>query len=161
VRKNAFTSHQKRFKTKFNIYAFVLFSLLNAGNDKRLTPQDPLTLSFLLNLIDGIIEQPSRILIMTTNHPDQIDPALIRPGRIGIKQEFKRCSIPIIKDMIKHFFATKNSIDVTQLRDYVHSPADVVSACMAAKDEQGAVQLLIEQDLTNVNVNAHEERVAS
>jgi len=160
VRKNDFTSHQKRFKTKFNIYVSVLFSLLNAGNDNPVTAQDPLTLSFLLNLIDGIIEQPSRILIMTTNHPDQIDPALIRPGRIDIKQEFKRCSIPIIKDMIKHFFATENHIDVTQLRDYVHSPADVVSACMAAKDGQGAVQLLIEQDLTNVNVNI-EERAAS
>ncbi len=62
--------------------------------------------------------------------------------------------------MIKHFFATENHIDVTQLHDYVHSPADVVSACMAAKNWQGAVQLLIEQDWTNVNVNT-EERAAS
>jgi ATP-dependent 26S proteasome regulatory subunit len=90
---------------------------------------------------------------MTTNHPDRIDPALIRPGRVDIKQEFKRCSRLIIKDMIKHFFVNESHIDVTQLRDYVHSPADVVSACVTAKDGQAAVQLLIEQDSTNLDVN--------
>ncbi len=120
----------------------ILFSSSNVGQDTHQIVQDPLTLSFLLNLIDGIIEQPSRILIMTT---DQIDPALIRPGRIDFKQEFKLCSKPIIKDMIEHFFEKENNVDVTPLYDNVHSPADVVSACMSATDEQATVQILTEQ----------------
>ena len=116
--------------------------------------KDPLTLSFLLNLIDGIIEQPSRILIMTSNHPEQIDPALLRPGRIDIKQEFKRCTVSIIKQMIEFFFNEKDQIDVSQLHDYVYSPAEIISTCMSASNGKNAVQLLVEQPLPNIVIEA-------
>lgn len=43
-----------------------------------------LTFSGLLNAIDGIASH-SRILFMTTNHPEKLDAALIRPGRADIK----------------------------------------------------------------------------
>lgn len=35
----------------------------------------------LLNALDGVAAQDGRIMIMTTNHADKLDPALIRPGR--------------------------------------------------------------------------------
>lgn len=41
-----------------------------------------LTLSGVLNVLDGVVAKEGRILIMTSNHPDKLDPALIRPGRI-------------------------------------------------------------------------------
>jgi ATP-dependent 26S proteasome regulatory subunit len=113
-----------------------------------------LTLSFLLNLIDGIIEQPSRILIMTTNHPEQIDPALLRPGRVDIKHEFKRCTKPIIKEIIEFFFNQESQVDVSQLHDYAHSPADVIAACMSTSNGKSTVQLLTEQALPNVVMEA-------
>ena len=31
---------------------------------------------------DGVVDCPNRILVMTTNHPEKLDAALIRPGRI-------------------------------------------------------------------------------
>ena len=40
-----------------------------------------LTLSGVLNSIDGVATADSQILIMTTNHKENLDPALIRPGR--------------------------------------------------------------------------------
>lgn len=46
------------------------------------------TLSGLLNVIDGAIAGDGRLLIMTSNHPDHLDPALIRPGRVDINEEF-------------------------------------------------------------------------
>jgi chaperone BCS1 len=46
-----------------------------------------LTLSCLLNNIDGVTAGSGRILIMTSNHPDKLDPALIRPGRVDCKYE--------------------------------------------------------------------------
>lgn len=36
----------------------------------------------LLNVLDGVVDTPGRIVIMTTNQVDVLDPALIRPGRI-------------------------------------------------------------------------------
>lgn len=49
-------------------------------------------LSYLLNMFDGINECSGRIIIMTTNKPDVLDKALIRPGRIDIKINFNNCT---------------------------------------------------------------------
>ena len=40
-----------------------------------------ITMSGVLNSIDGVATADSQILIMTTNHKENLDPALIRPGR--------------------------------------------------------------------------------
>lgn len=36
----------------------------------------------LLNVLDGVVDTPGRIVVMTTNYPEALDAALIRPGRI-------------------------------------------------------------------------------
>ncbi len=41
-----------------------------------------LNLSGILNVLDGIVDTPDRVIVITTNHPEKLDPALIRPGRI-------------------------------------------------------------------------------
>jgi chaperone BCS1 len=43
------------------------------------------TFSGLLNSIDGVAAGEGRLLFATTNHIEQLDPALIRPGRIDRK----------------------------------------------------------------------------
>ncbi|AGE48326.1 AAA ATPase [Paramecium bursaria Chlorella virus AN69C] len=53
---------------------------------------EKLTLATLLNIIDGVLECPGRILIMTSNHPEMLDPALIRPGRVDIMANFGKCT---------------------------------------------------------------------
>lgn len=47
-----------------------------------------LTLSGLLNVIDGIASPEGRILILTSNFPERLDAALLRPGRIDMQVEF-------------------------------------------------------------------------
>lgn len=47
-----------------------------------------LTLSGLLNIICGVISPEGLITIMTTNHKDNLDEALIRPGRADYRMEF-------------------------------------------------------------------------
>lgn len=90
--------------------------------------EDKLTLSFILNLIDGILEQPGRILIITTNFPDKLDKALVRPGRIDMKIEFKKCSSKIIRDMLQFYYQEK--IDPTVVFDgNVFTPAELYSIC--------------------------------
>jgi chaperone BCS1 len=44
-----------------------------------------LTFSGLLNAIDGVAAPEGRIIVMTTNHLDRLDPALIRPGRADVR----------------------------------------------------------------------------
>lgn len=46
--------------------------------------ESKLSFSGLLNAIDGVAATEGRILWMTTNHPEKLDPALIRPGRADL-----------------------------------------------------------------------------
>ena len=55
------------------------------GEEKEL---EGVTISALLNCIDGIIAGEGRLLIMTTNYPDKLDSALVRPGRADRIERF-------------------------------------------------------------------------
>ncbi len=57
------------------------------ANDEK--TQGKISLSALLNVLDGVASQEGRVLIMTTNHVDKLDEALVRPGRVDMKIEFK------------------------------------------------------------------------
>ncbi|PLB50965.1 hypothetical protein P170DRAFT_425259 [Aspergillus steynii IBT 23096] len=52
------------------------------------TAKQGVSLSGLLNVIDGVAASEGRILVMTTNHPDKLDAALLRPGRVDMSVEF-------------------------------------------------------------------------
>jgi hypothetical protein len=43
------------------------------------------TLSALLNVLDGLIAPDGLVVVATTNHPERLDPALVRPGRFDIR----------------------------------------------------------------------------
>lgn len=58
----------------------------------RQQPTTRVTLSGLLNAIDGADSPEGHLLIMTTNKPEALDEALIRPGRIDYKIGFKAVS---------------------------------------------------------------------
>ena len=42
-----------------------------------------------------------RMLIITSNHPEQLDAAMTRPGRIDLKLEFSLAKLPEIGDIFK------------------------------------------------------------
>jgi hypothetical protein len=68
--------------------------------------EDGNNLSYLLNMFDGINECSGRIIIMTSNKPEVLDKALIRPGRIDIKINFQRCTRYDVMRLINLFWST-------------------------------------------------------
>lgn len=54
----------------------------------KAAPKKGVTLSGLLNALDGPASVDGRILIMTSNSPDSLDAALVRPGRCDVKVLF-------------------------------------------------------------------------
>lgn len=66
--------------------------------------KDELNLMGLLNALDGVIDSPGRILVMTTNHPEMLDPALIRPGRIDKKIMLGFMRYSDVVSMLEHYF---------------------------------------------------------
>ncbi|KYR02278.1 AAA ATPase domain-containing protein [Tieghemostelium lacteum] len=63
-----------------------------------------LSFSALLNAIDGLAASDGRILVMTTNHIENLSPALIRPGRVDLKVKFDYATPYQIENMYKKFF---------------------------------------------------------
>ena len=60
--------------------------------ERTTTDQTGVTLSGLLNALDGVSSREGRVLFLTTNHPDRLDSALIRPGRVDRKIELGHAS---------------------------------------------------------------------
>lgn len=112
--------------------------------------ENDITLNNILELLDGVIEMEKRIIIMTTNKYDQIDSALIRPGRIDLNLEFK----PPSELMIYHIFLFMyqqfpreklESIIVKyhqEFRDLSLSTSKVINCFMQEEPEQGMLELL-------------------
>ena len=87
---------------------------------------EKLNLSILLNILDGVLEQPGRILIMTSNHPEKLDKALIRPGRIDVIVKFNYCKRHEVVEIIEAFTNKKISEkEATSILDNVYTPAEV------------------------------------
>jgi SpoVK/Ycf46/Vps4 family AAA+-type ATPase len=76
-------------------------SRLSGTNDDP----DKLDLSGLLNVLDGVIESPDRMIIISTNIPDKLDDALVRPGRIDHIIEMGHVTPNQANLMLMHFFS--------------------------------------------------------
>ena len=64
----------------------------------------PITLSGFLNAIGGITTPEGPCFIYSTNKPENLDPALLRPGRIDKTFQFELASRPQIKSMFNRMF---------------------------------------------------------
>ncbi|KAL1874592.1 hypothetical protein Plec18167_005824 [Paecilomyces lecythidis] len=58
-----------------------------------------ISLSALLNVIDGVASSEGRILVMTTNHIEKLDAALLRPGRVDMSIAFNYSDTATIRDL--------------------------------------------------------------
>jgi chaperone BCS1 len=117
---------------------------------KLLLEDEPITLDDILNLWDGIRETPGRIMIISSNHYHELDPALIRPGRIDVTLELSYASRNIINEMYSHLF--DEPIDdktLKKIKDYFYSPAEIINIYM---NEERNKEMFIKRLLKNEHV---------
>ncbi len=113
--------------------------------DKRERKKDKssITLSGLLNIIDGVFSCHGRILIMTTNHPEVLDNALVRPGRIDCKFLFDNCNKKQIGELYEMFFNQpineKHNIQLNKYENINYSPAHITSIFLRYRNEPDIV----------------------
>ena len=109
------------------------------SSDKGYNPDDELTLSCFLNIIDGVQETPGRIMIMTSNYPGEIDKAILRPGRIDFNIELKKATINILNEILSFFYdiPIEDVVEMTSnmgFKDYDMSPAEIMNICQQNYD---------------------------
>jgi len=112
-------------------------------------PEEPITLDDILNLWDGIRETPGRIMIITSNHYDKLDAALVRPGRIDMTLELKNADRPIIGEMYKHLFRkTMPARVLSKIPDFKYSPASIMNKYISCKNNSELFTRSLLEDLT-------------
>jgi len=89
--------------------------------------EDDLSLSYLLNLLDGTLCSDENVFMMTTNHKEKLDPAIFRAGRVDFDIDFKLCDHYQIKNIFKRII--KSDIEEELLNDIKideHTPAEII-----------------------------------
>ena len=117
---------------------------------KLLLEDEPITLDDILNLWDGIRETPGRIMIISSNHYHELDPALIRPGRIDVTLELSYASRSIINEIYSHLFDdVMDDKTIKKIKDYFYSPAEIINIYM---NEERNKEMFIKRLLKNQHV---------
>lgn len=89
----------------------------------REAEQGELTLSGFLNALDGVATPNGLITIMTTNHKDRIDPAILRPGRVDLQVELGYADGVQVAEMFR--FLYDEELDVVLSDTFQVTPAEV------------------------------------
>merc|ERR1719326_2517328 len=74
------------------------------NNRNSMNKSCPLTFTGLLNGLDGIGNAVGQLFVLSTNHLERLDPALIRSGRVDRKFEFGFCSDEALQLMFQRFY---------------------------------------------------------
>ncbi|KAJ3109777.1 hypothetical protein HDU97_000007 [Phlyctochytrium planicorne] len=87
------------------------------------------SLSALLNCLDGHMMNEDIIVIMTSNHPEVLDPALIRPGRIDLHLELGYCT----RYQVNRMYSTIMNDPSATLSFPSPFPENIISPCDALR----------------------------
>ncbi|KAF4946439.1 hypothetical protein FGADI_11196 [Fusarium gaditjirri] len=101
--------------------------------------REPISLSGLLNVIDGVGAQEGRVLVMTSNHTENIDPALLRPGRVDFSVEFGLASSDTITQLFRLMYGTSydevGSIEHAETTEASEKSVDTTKSVAALAEE--------------------------
>ncbi|CAI0555108.1 unnamed protein product [Linum tenue] len=112
---------------------------------------DGVTLSGLLNFIDGLWSTcgDERIIILTTNHKEKLDPALLRPGRMDVHIHMGYCSFEGFRLLADNYLGVKEHPSFKCVEDWMQrgipvTPAEVAQQLMKSDDPQVSIDGLVE-----------------
>ncbi|CAH9132051.1 unnamed protein product [Cuscuta epithymum] len=120
---------------------------LQNRNDEDYSNQNnnQVTLSGLLNFIDGLWSccGDERIIVLTTNYKDRLDPALLRPGRMDMHILMSYCTPGGFRVLVSNYHGLKDHPKFTEidklLTEVNVTPAEIAEELM--KSDQADVAL--------------------
>jgi hypothetical protein len=113
---------------------------------------DKLDLATLLNVLDGVRETPGRIIILSTNYPERLDEALLRPGRFDMMLEFEKHSCDVLQmHLEKHYDITLSAEQLAKIQNpalhHKWTPAEVSQILFRrVSDPDASIEDLVKED---------------
>lgn len=116
---------------------------LKLSDDKNTVLEKPptLTLSGVLNTLDGILEMHGCVIVMTTNHIEKLDAAFYRPGRITMMLEMRKMRRIDALCLIHRKFDSAVIPD-DALLDGELTAATLESYCQIAETQEELIELI-------------------
>ena len=103
------------------------------------TADAPIDLAYLLQKLDGLVSAEGRVIIATTNNPDKINPALLRPGRFDLKLCLGNCTRAMVADILEYYYkdsgeGVREAVMKSSIADGFLSPLTLMNRAMQAPD---------------------------
>lgn len=89
--------------------------LIIKNRKEKMSEEEEATLHTLLNYLDDVGE--GNIVILCTNHPDRLDPAIQRSGRINLKIPFADWKYPVLEKAL-----TQHHVTIEELEEKAGAP---------------------------------------
>jgi chaperone BCS1 len=125
----------------------------SSGNELPGPRKSLISLAGLLNVIDGVASHEGRVLIMTSNHPENLDEALTRPGRVDVRIPFSLATHTQIKDIFMRMYGidieAQTLGDTEQSRSSFKPTKKSERSLDEDEDEDNVEDLLFEKPLAH------------
>lgn len=125
----------------------LIASLSLSGPDMK-KKEDALSLSAVLNVLDGINERTGQRCFWTTNAAppeEHFDAAFLRPGRMDMMIDFTKCNQEGIGYLLQAYYGDDETVDanlLSEVDDFKWSPAEVKQKCKESPCLHGALEVL-------------------
>ncbi|KAK9914064.1 hypothetical protein M0R45_037862 [Rubus argutus] len=140
----------------------------SSSSKKKTKQQQTVTLSGLLNFIDGLWSScgDQRIIVFTTNYKDKLDPALLRPGRMDMHINMSYCTASGFKILASNYLGIQDSSPhplYGEIEGLIESmevtPAQVAGELQVSNDAHVALKGLLDflKDLKKENDDKKKE----
>lgn len=119
-------------------------------SEGKMVEDDKITLSGLLNFIDGLWSScgDERIIVFTTNHKDRLDPALLRPGRMDLHIHMSYCTFHGFKTLAFNYLKIEEHPLFDSIKDLLAkveaTPAEIAGQLMKYDNAHIALQNVID-----------------
>ncbi|XP_022762875.1 AAA-ATPase At3g50940-like [Durio zibethinus] len=130
---------------------------LNSAED------DKVTFSGLLNFIDGLWSScgDERIIVLTTNHKDHLDPVLLRPGRMDMHLHMSYCTFSGFRTLACNYLQIQDHPLFEEIKGLLEkvqaTPAEVAGELMKSEDPDVALRGLIKCLHNRANAEMQQE----
>jgi chaperone BCS1 len=114
---------------------------------ENVSAQNGITLSGLLNVLDGFHAPTGVLFVMTTNHVDRLDQALLRPGRIDYKLYLGNASDHQKVELYRRFFPDSSEVEAWEFVEASRSAetmAEFQGLLLALEQGEGRLDLVEE-----------------
>jgi hypothetical protein len=108
-------------------------AILEMMKQGRMKKDSSLDLAYLLQKLDGLESADNRIIIATTNNPERINPALLRPGRFDIKICLGLCTSSMVVDILANYYrCSREEIEEANIPGNKYSPLQLINTALQA-----------------------------